>query len=158
MVEKLYDILEKVIESKGLKIYDIELLKENDNLLLRISIFKNGGVTLEDCENITNLISPLLDVELENMENYTLEVSSPGLERTLKKDRHFLYSKNDLIEIKMMDKSVIKGILRDYKDGILSVESSGDFIKSSGDFAESKIIQIPFSECKRVRSIFEFKK
>ncbi|MWV62629.1 ribosome maturation factor RimP [Helicobacter saguini] len=148
MLEKLYEILEKVIESKGLKLYDIELLKENDEMLLRISLYKKGGVNLQDCENITNLISPLLDVECQELENYTLEVSSPGLERVLKKERHFLLSKNDLIQIKMNDKSTIKGILKDFKDNILSVE-----VKDSKD---SKTLQIPLSECKKVKTFFEF--
>lgn len=165
MIEKLYDILEKVIESKGLKLYDIELLKENNEILLRISLFKKDGVSLQDCENITNLISPLLDVECQELENYTLEVSSPGLERVLKKERHFLLSKNELIEIKMNDKSVCKGILKDYKDNVLSVEiieskkdSNKSIKKENKDSIESKIIDIPLSDVKKVKSIFEFGK
>lgn len=165
MIEKLYDILEKVIESKGLKLYDIELLKENNEILLRISLFKKYGVSLQDCENITNLISPLLDVECQELENYTLEVSSPGLERVLKKERHFLLSKNELIEIKMNDKSVCKGILKDYKDNVLSVEiieskkdSNKSIKKENKDSIESKIIDIPLSDVKKVKSIFEFGK
>lgn len=165
MIEKLYDILEKVIESKGLKLYDIELLKENNEILLRISLFKKDGVSLQDCENITNLISPLLDVECQELENYTLEVSSPGLERVLKKERHFLLSKNELIEIKMNDKSVCKGILKDYKDNVLSVEiieskkdSNKSIKKENKDTIESKIIDIPLSDVKKVKSIFEFGK
>lgn len=142
---QLQEKIQNLIESKGLNLYDIEVLKENNEILLRISLFKQGGVNLNDCEEITNLISPLLDVELQNVENYFLEVSSPGIERVLKKQNHFKYSINELIEIKMNDKTTLRGILLDYKNDIIEIK------KDSKD-----VLQIPLGECKKVKTIFEW--
>ena len=90
ITQDLHDKIESLITQKGLELYDIELLKENESMILRISIFKKEGISLDDCENISTLIAPLLDVELSDLEAYHLEVSSPGVERNLKKPKHFL--------------------------------------------------------------------
>lgn len=148
---ELYTKIEKIIESKGLNLYDIETLKENDETLLRISLFKKNGVTLDDCEEISTILSPLLDVELDSKNSYILEVSSPGIERVLKKPNHFKYSINELIEIKMNDKSVFKGILKDYNDENLLIDIM--------DSKRKKVIEsrtLPLQECKKIKTIFEW--
>lgn len=117
----LYNHLEAIIATRGLKLYDIELLKENDSTLLRISLFKKGGVSLDDCESISMLIAPILDVELQELQNYHLEVSSPGIERTLKTSTHFLCSIGEKIEIRFHDKTTLKAILLDYKDDKIEI-------------------------------------
>lgn len=151
ITDKLYSDIQNICESKGLNLYDIEMLKENDSILLRISLYKKSGITLDDCEEISNIISPLLDVELENLENYNLEVSSPGVERVLKKPNHFKYSLGELVEIRMLDKSVLKGVLKDFDNENIMIESRLDSKKKGA--IESK--KIPLKDCKKIKTIFE---
>ena len=134
-----------LIESNNLKLYDIEFLKEDSNMILRISLFKKGGVSLEDCENISHLISPLLDVELQDMPSYNLEVSSPGIERVLRHEYHFLCSIGDKVSIRKNDKSIIKGILKNYTKDNIEVE------------IDNNIQIIPLKDCKKVKTYFEWK-
>ena len=81
--------IENLIKSLECELYGIDILKENDSKILRIYITKSPQVTLDDCKEVSLVLSPLLDVELENYDNYFLEVSSPGIERVLKTMVHF---------------------------------------------------------------------
>jgi len=117
------DTLKKVIEDCGVVLYDTEVVNENDEKIVRMYIVKKEGITLEDCTKVSQIISPLLDLEPPVSGEYRLEVSSPGIERKLTKLDHLKLSVGDLIKatIKEGDKSIkIKGEL-------LSVD--GDKIK-----------------------------
>ncbi len=117
------DTLKKVIEDCGVNLYDTEIVNENDEKIVRVYIVKKEGITLEDCTKVSQIISPLLDLEPPVSGEYRLEVSSPGIERKLTKLDHLKLSVGDLIKatIKEGDKSIkIKGEL-------LSVD--GDKIK-----------------------------
>ncbi len=93
--------LQKLVESCGVKLYDEEIVSENGKAIYRISIIKDGGVTLEDCERVSRILSPILDVEEPMSEKYTLEVSSPGLERKLSKPQHFALSVGELVKFSL---------------------------------------------------------
>lgn len=93
--------LQKLVESCGVKLYDEEIVSENGKAIYRISIIKDGGVTLEDCERVSRILSPILDVEEPMSEKYTLEVSSPGLERKLSKPQHFALSVGELVRFSL---------------------------------------------------------
>lgn len=142
--EELKNSIENIVRSKNLNLYDIELLKEDGELILRISIHKQDGITLEHCEEISNLLSPILDVKLDSLENYFLEVSSPGSERILKNKIHFKYSVGELIEIKTKNKEKIEGILE-------SFDEENIFIKANGATKN-----IPLQECKRIKTKIKF--
>ncbi len=108
--------IKKLIESLGLALYDILSVKENENQILRIYITKpdtkdTHGITLEDCQEVSLALSPLLDVEMPNSEKYFLEVSSPGIERTLKTQAHYQGAVGELVKIKTLDKKDLKGKL-----------------------------------------------
>ena len=103
--------IEKIVKSLECELYGIDILKENNNQILRIYITKSPQVTLDDCKEVSLMISPLLDVELENYNNYFLEVSSPGIERTLKTLAHFNGAIGEMIKIKTIDKCEYKGKL-----------------------------------------------
>lgn len=139
--ELLEKEIKQIVENSGYNLFDIELLKENDTKILRISIYSKNGITHQDCQKISELISPLLDVYDPISEEYFLEVSSPGLERVLKKPQHFLCFIDNLIEITLEDKSKIRGILT-------STDDSG-FCIDGKYFA--------YSQIKKAKSIFEWK-
>ena len=82
------DIATPVAESLGLEIWDVEYVKEGPNQILRIYIDKPGGVFIDDCEKLSRAVDPSLD-ELDMPDSeYNFEVSSPGLGRVLRTDRH----------------------------------------------------------------------
>ena len=96
LVEKL---LEPIAEAHGVRIYDVEYVKEGQEYYLRAYIDKDGGVTIDDCVDVSHDLSDALDAADPISEAYTLEVSSPGLGRTLTKDRHFAASDREWREI-----------------------------------------------------------
>ena len=82
--QKVVRLAEQAAEEQGIEIFDLELLGKG-KLLLRVLIDKNGGVTLDDCEHFSKSFSALLDVEDLIQRSYALEVSSPGMDRPLKR-------------------------------------------------------------------------
>jgi ribosome maturation factor RimP len=79
-------------KANGVRIYDVEYVKEGSEYFLRAYIDRDGGVTIGDCENVSRALSDALDGADPIPDAYTLEVSSPGLGRSLTKDRHFSQS------------------------------------------------------------------
>ena len=97
---KFEAILRPITEKFQVEIYDVEYVKEGSEWYLRAYIDKEGGVTIEDCENVSRAVSEVMDQDDFIPEAYILEVSSPGLGRTLKKDKHLQKSIGDEVEIK----------------------------------------------------------
>ena len=83
--KKITDILMPILEKEKLKLYDVDYVKEGEDYYLRVFIDKDSGVGIDDCENVSRELSRLLDVDDFIEDSYILEVSSPGLTRTLKK-------------------------------------------------------------------------
>lgn len=115
--------IQKLVESFDCKLYDIATLKENDHQILRISITKKPAVSLDDCQEISLALSPLLDVEIPQSQNYFLEVSSPGIERTLKTKEHFYDAIGELIKVKTLAKEEFKGKLVALNGEVLELEN-----------------------------------
>jgi ribosome maturation factor RimP len=86
---KTEELLKPIAEANGVDIYDVEYVEEAGEWYLRAYIDKEGGVTIDDCEAVSRALSDALDNPEFIEDAYYLEVSSPGLGRTLKKDRHF---------------------------------------------------------------------
>lgn len=98
--EKTAKMLEPILSEQGLELYDVEYVNEAGEWYLRAYIDKEGGVTINDCEAVSRALSDALDVDDFIDDAYYLEVSSPGLGRTLKKDSHLLKSIGDEVELK----------------------------------------------------------
>jgi len=120
------EILIPILEENKFELVDVEYVKEASNWYLRIFIDKDGGVTIDDCE----LVSRAFDSEFEDKdpikEPYILEVSSPGLDRPLKKDKDFARSLGEKVEVKLY-KSINKkkefvGLLKSYDDDSITLE------------------------------------
>lgn len=99
--QKTEKLLEPILEAKHFELYDVEYVKEGGNWFLRVYIDKEGGITIDDCEIVSRELSDLLDKKDFIPDSYILEVSSPGLGRTLKRDKHFEKSIGEEIEIKL---------------------------------------------------------
>lgn len=100
--EKIEKLIKTEIENLNYKLYDVQYAKEGKDYFLRVFIDKEKGtVDLNDCEKVSNLINPLLDKEDIIKEMYFLEVSSPGIERILRKEKHFEEAQGKEIEVKL---------------------------------------------------------
>lgn len=123
---KTEEILKPIADDNGVIIYDIEYVKEGSDYYLRCYIDKAGGVTIDDCETVSRALSDALDEDDYVGDPYILEVSSPGLGRTLKKDKHLEYSLGEEVELKTY-KSIegekeFSGILKAYDADTITVE------------------------------------
>lgn len=115
---RIESMLEPILEEKSLDLYDIDYVKEGDSNYLRVFIDKTGGVDINDCESVSKALEALLDEDDFIDEAYILEVSSPGLTRTLKKEKEFFLNKGKAVEIKLFkpvdEQKEMLGILKDY--------------------------------------------
>ncbi len=122
-------LLAPIAERNGVEIYDVEYVKEGGDWYLRAYIDKPEGVTINDCENVSRALSDALDAEDYIEGTYILEVSSPGLGRTLKKDRHLEKSLGEEVEVKTykpIDKQKeFSGILKAYDKETVTIEEEG---------------------------------
>lgn len=94
------ELLEPALEKEGIEVVDVELVRERD-LILRVFIDKEGGVDLNDCQHISEEAGKLLDEKDLIPGNYMLEVSSPGLDRVLKKDKDFRRYAGEEVDVKL---------------------------------------------------------
>ena len=102
--EKVEELVKDKIENIGYSLYDVEYAKEGQNYYLRIFIDSPKGIDLNDCEKVSNEINELLDQADYIKEQYFLEVSSPGVERILRKDSHLAQNIGKQIEAKLYKK------------------------------------------------------
>ena len=89
IIESIKPVIEKKLTSMGLELYELKCIKAGSRLILRIFIDKDSSVTVDDCEKASHEISILLDVENFSQTPYTLEVSSPGIDRPLTTEKEF---------------------------------------------------------------------
>jgi ribosome maturation factor RimP len=102
-LNEIQEIAERIIESEGMELVDIEYKPGRTRSLLRIYIDKEGGVTLNDCENVSRQLSTVLDVKDLVKSAYVLEVSSPGLDRPLQTDRDYRRAIGRILRLNLMD-------------------------------------------------------
>ena len=102
--EKVEQLVKDPIEKLGYSLYDVEYVKEGPEYYLRIYIDKESGIDLNDCEKVSNEINEILDKADYIKEQYYLEVSSPGIERRLRKDKHLEQNISKNVEIKLFKK------------------------------------------------------
>ncbi len=124
------ELVAPIIERLGLVLYDVEYVKEGSDYYLRIFIDKEGGVDINECETVSREMNPILDKEDFIPDAYIFEVSSPGLGRTLKKDKHLAYSigmEVDVHTFKAIDKiKDFTGILKSFNEDEVVIETASE--------------------------------
>jgi ribosome maturation factor RimP len=153
---KIEELIRPLIESSGLTLYDVEFVGR----ILRVSIEKVGGVGINECVETSRMLNPLLDVEdVVSGGSYELEVSSPGLDRNLRRPEHFqgalgekikLTTGQPLVKWNVSDayfekRKNFSGVLKEYNEGFLII------------IDESREVKIPLSEVTRAYIDFELK-
>jgi ribosome maturation factor RimP len=103
IVDRVSAIADPILSNEGMELVEIEYRRESKGWVIRLYIDKEGGVTLDDCTRISQEVGRSLDVEDFISTPYTLEVSSPGLARPLKKEKDFMKYRNHMIKVKTID-------------------------------------------------------
>lgn len=146
--ERVESLVEKKINDLGYELYDVEYAKEGKDYYLRIFIDKPEGIDLNDCEKVNDGINDLLDQADYIKEQYFLEVSSPGIERTLRKDKHLEANIDSLVEVKLFKpiekQKVIQGILKQFNENSLILET------------EEKNIEIERKDISVIKTVYEW--
>lgn len=140
LISKLKENLEQDINNLGYELVDCEFVSEGKNKILRFFIYKDQGVTIEDCEKVSNFLNEKLD-ELDLIKSfYYLEVSSPDLSRPLKTDRDLERNKDELLNIKLKNGDVILGHIKEINDDYLVFDKEGEELQI--DRSDIKTIKI----------------
>ena len=145
--QTLYDLLEPVVNALGCELVGIEFIPQGGRSLLRVYIDKAEGVTVDDCSAVSYQVSGLLDVEDPIREQYTLEVSSPGLDRLLFKAEHFVRFTGHRVKVRTRlpreGRRNFTGTITGCHDGTLILEVDGESI------------EMPLSEIDKARLVPE---
>ena len=120
-------LLQPIVDEKGFELVDVEYVKEGSNWYLRAYVDKEGGITINDLESVSRILSDKLDEEDFISDAYILEVSSPGLGRPLKKDKDFDRNMGNEIEVHLyraVDRQKqFVGLLKAYNADTITIEN-----------------------------------
>lgn len=138
--EKVEQLVKDKIEAIGYELYDVEYAKEGKNYFLRIFIDKPDGIDLNDCEKVNDAINDMLDAADYIKEQYFLEVSSPGIERVLRKEQHLKQNIGNEISIKLFQKD--ENGKKEYQGILKSFDSEKIELENGVTIERKKIAQI----------------
>lgn len=148
ILESVREIVEPIVIAEGMELVYIEYRRERMGWVLRLYVDKEGGVTIDDCSNISGQVNHLMDIDELIPHSYVLEVSSPGLGIPLKREDDFIKHKGKLVRFKI-DVSIgrwenFKGRLLDYENGVVKIKV--------GD----EIISLPFNKISKANLVYKF--
>jgi len=150
-LSKIEDLVLKMAEpfarNEGVEIYDVEFKKEGKDWFLRVYLFSPEGITIENCEAVSRALSDELDREDPIDQSYYLEVSSPGIDRVLSKDKHFESALGEKIDVKLFEaidgEKMLCGILEKYENKTIYLKQ------------EEKLFEIEKSKVSQARVTFD---
>ena len=127
--QKAEELLAPIVEARGFELVDVEYVKEGGSWYLRGYIDKPGGITVNDCEAVSREFSDRLDEKDFIEDSYIMEISSPGLDRPLKKEKDYQRSMGALIEIRtyrpIEKRKEFRGILKSFTPDTVTIEEDG---------------------------------
>ena len=148
VVRDVNRLIEPILDEMGFELVDIEYLSEHGRWVLRIYVDSEGGVTVDDCARVSNEIGDLIEVNDIFEHEYVLEVSSPGLNRPLKKEKDFLKAVGKKVKVKMInpvkERRNFTGYLKAFQDGMLYIE------------VRNELISLPLRDVKKANLVYEF--
>jgi ribosome maturation factor RimP len=147
--EKLVGLIEPILEGRGLELVDVEWRREARGAVLRLLVDREGGADLDELSRLSRECSDILDVEETVPGSYTLEVSSPGINRPLRKPLHFERYVNKRIRVRTVDP--IDG-QRNFTGRLTLVSPTGVLL----DDDTGKEVSIPFSHIEKANYEHEF--
>ncbi len=128
--ERVYTLIKETVEQQGVSLWDVRFLKEGASWYLRVFIDKPEGINIDDCTNVSHAIDPIIDEADPIDKAYYLEVCSPGLERELTRDFHFVWAVEQKVKIKLYKaidgKKEFTGILKSAGEEIVLQTEDGE--------------------------------
>lgn len=126
-VERVRTVVQPIVEKLGLKLWDVRFVKEGADWFLRVYIDSPDGVNINQCEEVSRAIDKPLDDSDPIEQSYILEVCSPGLERALTRDEHFLQFLGADVKVKMIRPldtlgKEFNGVLTQYENGQITIQ------------------------------------
>ena len=143
--QSVADLIRPILRGSNIELVDVECKKTGKTWALKVFIDKNQGVTVHDCQELSREIEDLIEIRELIDDHYVLEVSSPGLDRPLKKDTDFLRNKGKRIQIKtyspINNKKENAGTVIDFVNGTLFLEDKKNILKISlTEIAQAELI------------------
>jgi ribosome maturation factor RimP len=141
--------IRKIVEELGYECVQVAFVKESEKLILRILFDSMGGINIRDCEIVSRKVSRMLDDEFDEVitERYTLETSSPGIERPLFSAADYIRFSGNIARLRISPKKSIIG-------KIIGMDESGDSVMMECDGTEQKI---PLAEIGRANLVWQDK-
>jgi ribosome maturation factor RimP len=148
ITKQVSDLIEPIVDELGFQLVDVEYLTDLGRWVLRIYIDREGGITVDDCAKVSRELGDLIDVKNIIEHDYVLEVSSPGLNRPLKKEADFIRVIGKKIKVRTRMPSNGKrnfiGILNDLREHEIYIQSEGE------------LITLAWADVERANLVYEF--
>ena len=145
---QVYDIACPVVEDIGFELIDVEYLSVSGRWILRLYIDKEDGVTIDDCVSVSRELGDLLDVKDVINNEYVLEVSSPGLDRPLKREKDFIKFIGNKIKCRIAapvnGQKNFSGLLKEFKESNILLKT------------ESGVVELPLEGIEKANLVYEF--
>jgi ribosome maturation factor RimP len=129
LIRRVWQELEPHLEEQGYELVEVELGSLGHAAVLRVYVDRAGGVTLDDCAAMSELLSTVLDAGDWMTERYVLEVSSPGIDRPLRKPADFVRFVGEKVRVKTVapiaGRRHFSGVLAGFRDGVVALECDG---------------------------------
>ena len=146
--DSVFALIEPLLDGIGYELIEVEYLSMHGRWILRLYIDKEGGVSIDDCVEVSRELGDLIDVKEIIDHEYVLEVSSPGLNRPLKKEKDFIKSIGSRIKLKMGQdfngQKNFTGKLKDYINRTIVLETDGN------------LIELPFDNIEKSNLVYDF--
>jgi len=150
ITEEVSRLIGPVLDDMGYELVDVEYITHYGRWVLRLYVDKEGGITLDDCAQASREVGDLIDVKDIIDHEYVLEVSSPGLNRPLKKEKDFLRALGKKIRVRMSSpvegRRNFTGTLMRFQEGTLGLEM------------EDRLVTLPWQEVEKASLVYEFTK
>ncbi len=148
VLKKIEQLIEPVLEEMGIELVDMEYLSGQGKGVLRIYADRPAGISLDDCAMVSREIGHLLDVKDLLPHHYVLEVSSPGLDRPLKKEKDFLMAVGKKIKVKtavpLKGRRNFSGLLQSFESGMLQLK------------LDDTVVEIPEDSVNKANLVYDF--
>jgi ribosome maturation factor RimP len=149
-VKEVSLLIEPILDEMDIELVDVEYLSEGGRWVLRIYADREGGITLDDCARVSREIGDVIDVKDFFRQPYVLEVSSPGLNRPLKREKDFVRAVGKNIKIKMVTpiegRKNFKGNLQSFQDGVLCLN------------VMDNLVFLPYRDVEKANVVYDFGK
>lgn len=148
VMKEVTALIEPILDEMEIELVDIEYLSEQGRWILRVYVDKSGGITLDDCARVSREIGDLIEVKDIFHQGYVLEISSPGLNRRLKKEKDFERAVGKNLKIRMATslkgQRNFRGSLQSFQDGILCLNVKDD------------LILLPYVDVEKANLVYDF--